>query len=489
MKPKPLLWIAKYLLLLLPITNPKFSMQKIVCITLIALCYSINLIGQQNGFHLAGKINISIANGTIEGDLTISNLPKGNNFGFALNKGLNITSISDSSTQEAIVIDKSYDENVSYEANLYLIRSANDLNNPQPMNIKYNGKFDVVSDMTKAERKGDWKGNIAFNGKSIRASEQSVWYPVIYDFQNELLENKVSYDLNIQCLDCESIYINGNSPYHGQKNQFISKEKYALMLFVGKAEFTTKEKTHFINTELKNDQLNTLNQWTENIINYYEKKLAKPYGDDITFIYTTPVTKENAWMFFTYPSITIIGHEKYNLKSYFKDDTRLRDSSLVQYLSHEMGHFYFGNVLIPRGQLKWAFLEGVTEYMSLLATRELISEKAYKSKLIDYLSEINGYVAKPLNTVKNDEVDGTYRYSYVPLLLTTLEKKVGKETMWQWLKTLVNTDKNSITDYDFFKSTLLKSGVSETDFKNFEFICIKADNAQENVVKIINKGL
>lgn len=464
-------------------------MQKIVYFIVMALYCSINLMGQQHGIHLKGKVNISIAKGTIEGDLTISNLPKENNYGLALNKGLTIKSIIDPSAQEEMQMDKTSDDKVSYEANLYLTKSANDLIVPKSIAIKYNGKFDVVSDMTKAERKGDWKGNIAFNGKSIRASEQSVWYPVIYDLQNEVLDNKVSYDLEIQCPDCKTIYINGNAPLHGQKNQFRSEDKYALMLFAGDVAFISKGKTHFINTELKSEQLNTLNQWTENIINYYEKKLAIPYGDDITYIYTTPVTKENAWMFFTYPAITVIGHEKYNLKSYFKDDTSLRDSSLLQYLAHEMGHFYFGNVQVPRGQLKWAFLEGVTEYMSLLATRELIGEKAYKSKLIDYLSEINGYDPKPLTTIKNEEVDATYRYNYFPLLLTTLEKKVGKDIMWQWLKTLVNADKNAVNDYNFFKSTLLQSGISESDFKNFEFICIKADNAKESVVKIINKGL
>jgi len=27
---------------------------------------------------------------------------------------------------------------------------------------------------------GDWKGNIAFNGMSLRAAESAAWYPILY---------------------------------------------------------------------------------------------------------------------------------------------------------------------------------------------------------------------------------------------------------------------------------------------------------------------
>jgi hypothetical protein len=360
---------------------------------------------------------------------------------------------------------------------------------PKKVKLHYKGKFDVVNDLSKARQTGDWKGNIAFNGSSIRASEQSAWYPILYDDADGSLIHKVTYNLNIECEDCKSIYINGSTPFKGSTHQFIAIEPFALMLYAGEVDFVAKGKVHYINSGLSANQLDVISTWTERIIHFYDHKLNIPYGNDITYIYTTPVTKDNAWMFFTYPAITIIGHEKYNMKSYFNKNNNLRDSSLIQYLSHEMGHYYIGNVMIPNGTLRWAFLEGITEYMSLLATKELISEKAYRAKLIDYLSQINGYEPKPLSSIKDDEIDETYRYAYMPLLLSTLEKKVGKEAMWRWIKTLVSSDKNIVTDYSFFKSSFLKSGVSEEDYKVFEFICINANNAKENVVKIINKGL
>ncbi len=453
------------------------------------LCLTTHLFAQSKVLHIEGQVNISIKKGTFKCLLEVSNLPLNGAYGIAINKGMQLTDFSDPATQLQYQTYRDSNDNVSGEAYIYMMKEKVGTSKLNKIKIHYNGKYKVVDDQAKAERRGDWKGNIAFNGQSIRASEQSAWYPILYDANNSTLNNKVTYDITIHCVDCSTIYINGSLPYKGSSNKFASTSPLALMLYAGVADFTIKDKVNFINCGLKEEQLNTLNAWTKKIIDYFEAKLNKPYGNDITFIYTTPVTKENAWMFFTYPSITIIGHDKYNVKSYFKNDTILRDSSLIQYLSHEMGHYYFGNVFVPNGKLRWAFLEGVTEYMSLLITKQIIGEAAYKSTLKNYLEQIADYKPKPLSSITNDEIDETYRYVYFPLLLCTLEKKVGQEVMWNWLKILVNEPKNVENDFSFFKSTLLKSGVSENNFKNFEFICINAENAKENVVKLINKSL
>ncbi len=439
--------------------------------------------------HISGQIAIDTKNGKMECTLDLSNLPTDQNYKIGLNKFMHGLTVSDPSSGLIYEATRDSNKNISNEAYIFDLNNTKSESLPSRLKFHYIGNFNVADNIVEASQTGDRMENIAFNGKTIRASEQSAWYPIIYDVDNAIMLDKVTYDLSIHCNGCKSIYINGSEPFKGSHNNFKSIDAFALVLFAGEVDFIQKDKTNFMNSGLNKVQENAIDVWTKNIMDYYEAKLGKPYGNNITYIYSPTVSKENARVSFTYPAMTITGHEKYSFKNYFRNDNRLRDSSLVQFLSHEMGHYYIGNVLVPNGTLRWAFLEGITEYMSLLATRDLIGEKTYRSKLIDYLSEINGYEPKSLSTINNGEIDEIYRYAYMPLLLSALEKKVGKEAMWRWLSTLINTDRNIATDFTFFKSSLLKSGIPEADYKVFEFICINANNAKENVVKIINKGL
>jgi hypothetical protein len=258
----------------------------------------------------------------------------------------------------------------------------------------------------------------------------------------------------------------------------------SMLLFAGVFDFVKNKNTYFINTELSPDQENVLGNWTDRIVNFYEKKLQIPYGSPVTYLYTTPISKYNAWMFVTYPTIAIIGQEQYNVKSYFAPNTNvLKDSANIEYFAHELGHYYIGTVFVPNSDLRWVFLEGLTEYLSLQTVKEVLGEVSYQNKLDGYIRDTKEFKPIPLNKVKNSEIDETYRYIYVPLLFTALEKEIGIERVWNWVRTVLNAEKLVKTDYEFFKSSLLKSGVKESEFKAFEEKYILSDMAKENVYK------
>ena len=258
------------------------------------------------------------------------------------------------------------------------------------------------------------------------------------------------------------------------------------MLFAGLFDFTKNKNTYFINTELNSEQENVLGNWTDKIVKFYEDKFKIPYGNSVTYLYTTPISKKNAWMFVTYPTIAIIGQEKYNVKSYFTPNTSsLKDNSNIEYFAHELGHYYFGTVIVPNSELRWVFLEGLTEYLALQTVKEVLGEESYQKKIDAYLKETKDFVPKSLSTIKNNEIDETYRYYYVPLLITALEKEIGKEKVWNWLRTVLNSDKLVKTDYAFFKSSLIKSGIKESEFKNFEEKYILSEKAKENINKVL----
>lgn len=438
--------------------------------------------------HLKGEVKISILNGTIESDLEYSNLPKLTNYSIWLNSGLNLRYFRDAEDKFNYGNIKYYDDEKSSEAFQYYFPDKENKGRflPQKFKINYVGKFPVISDTLKANNRGDWKGNIAFNGKSIRASEQTAWYPILYDIENDVAINKITYDITIHCSDCESIYLNGSLPIKGKLANFKSDKPISMMLFAGLFDFTKNKNTYFINTELNSEQENVLENWTDKIVKFYEDKLKIPYGNSVTYLYTTPVSKRNAWMFVTYPTIAIVGQEKYNVKSYFTPNTNsLKDNSNIEYFAHELGHYYFGTLIVPNSELRWVFLEGLTEYLALQTVKEVLGEENYQKKIDTYLKETKDFVPKPLSTIKNNEIDETYRYYYVPLLITALEKEIGKEKVWNWLRTVLNSDKLVTTDYAFFKSSLIKSGLKESEFKNFEEKYILSEKAKENVNQVL----
>lgn len=376
--------------------------------------------------HLTGIVKISIQNGTIESELEYSNLPKLTKYSIWLNTGFNLRYFRDAEDKFNYGNIKYYDEEKSYEAFQYYFPDNENKGRflPEKFKINYVGKFPVISDTLKANNRGDWKGNIAFNGKSIRASEQTCWYPILYDIENDVALNKVTYDITIDCIDCESIYLNGSAPIKGKTANFKSDKPISMMLFAGLFEFTKNKNTYFINTDLNSEQEKILGNWTDKIVAFYENKLKIPYGNSVTYLYTTPISRRNAWMFVTYPTIAIIGQEKYNVKSYFTPNTNvLKDNSNIEYFAHELGHYYFGTIIVPNSELRWVFLEGLTEYLALQTVKEVLGEESYQTKIDTYLKETKDYIPKSLATIKNSEIDETYRYYYVPLLITALEKE------------------------------------------------------------------
>ncbi|MCZ8197885.1 MAG: hypothetical protein O9267_09790 [Flavobacterium sp.] len=438
--------------------------------------------------HLSGEVSISIKNGTIESNLEYSNVPKIKNYSLWLNSGLNLRYLRDAEDKFNYPNIKYFDDEKSAEAFQYYIPDGDVKIRllPEKFKINYVGKFPVISDTLKANNRGDWKGNIAFNGKSIRTTEQSAWYPIIYDIDNDVVISKVTYDLTVNCSDCSSIYLNGAAPKSGNSVNFKSNQPISLLLFAGIFDFTKNKNTFFINTDLKPEQETVLSNWTDKIIKFYENNLRIPYGNPVTYLYTTPISKKNAWMFVTYPTVAIIGPEKYNVKSYFSDKTNeLNDAANIEYFAHELGHYYFGTVIEPNSELRWIFLEGITEYLALQTIKEVLGENNYKRKIAEYLVEVKELNPKPLSIIKNNEISESYRYYFVPLLLTALEKEIGKQKVWNWLQTILKSDKTTKTDYAFFKSSIIKSGISENDFLKFETKYILTENAKENVIKVV----
>ncbi len=453
-------------------------------VTFTALLLSESSLAQNP--HITGTIKVSTVSGTLRGDVIISNLPHIEDYTILLNKGLNIEYLRNETGAVNYYYNTAYDEKVSEEAFQYYIPNNDNTGKflPRELRIKYTGAFPVINSYSEAYEWGDWKGNIAFQKNTFRASEQSVWYPILYDVKNDVLHNKYTYALEIVTEEGNSIYINGSAPSSNNTNLFTSEIPVSLLLFAGKFTFSEINGIYIVNGKLNSAKENTLSNWTNEIITYYERKLNIPYGQTVTFLGAHPTSIKNGWMFVTYPTIAVVGNDRWSLSGFFNDETgNLIDNSSIGFIAHELGHYYFGTHFVPNDKLNWIFLEGMTEYISLQVVKEILGEEEYHKKLQNYIKNSKELDVISLNKItQNSQINGTYRYNYFPLLITALEKEIGLENIWKWYQLILNS-KDVRSDYNFFKSTLLQSGMSEERFERFEENFITSTNAKEHVIE------
>jgi len=405
--------------------------------------------------HLSGTIDISIKERTLTCNLSYDQVPEG--YEILLNHAFKNPSFS-TNNQKLKTKKKNnsahYVDAVQYEL-------------PQGTSGKVDLVYHYKEKESSKEIPSDWKGNLAFNYNSIRASEQTAWYPIWYSNTEGIQLTDVSYDIEIKCSDCSSIYLNGSPPKGGQYGRLSSTKPVPLLLFAGIFDFEVFNNIALVNSPLKREEDVQVISYLERVKTFYELKLQKRLEKDLTVLASEPTTADNAWLFATYPTIAIIGNDNWGMKGLFKDGDI--DEVRISSLAHEVGHYYIGNVFQPRGPLFWVFLEGVTEYISLQANRDIFGEEFYRQFLLKYKSQVQGLPFLHLSDINHqDEISGLYRYAYVPLLLTAIENEIGQDMMWQWAQQLISYRDSEYSDYAFFKKSFIESGMTERQYTDIE---------------------
>src|SRR6476661_2205070 len=398
--------------------------------------------------HLTGTVDLSVTAGTLRADLYLSGLPRLNNYRVWLNTGLNVEYFRDSAQRRNLEFERRYAPDTTDEAWQYVFSAPNAQHQavtqslPESFRIRYTGAFPVYRDTARAYDRNDWKGNIACNGRTLRATEQSAWYPVIYDRAQDRQLANYTYDLTIRCVDCQTIYVNGSAPVAGPTARVSSRTAAPLLLFAGQYAAQRFGNTYFLNSQLTPAQAEVFGQWLGRTRRFYEQKLGLPYGSNVVFLNSTPISKSNGWMFVTY------------LKS--------------------------------NATLEWALLEGTTEYLALKATQAVLGPKAYRKQLAYYRRQIDKHGPfVPLPAVQaSKEIDNAYRYAYFPTLLLALEKQVGEKRVYRWLSTVLRSHP-AATDYAFFRQSLLDSGLKPRELAEFEARYITATDARASLLALL----
>ena len=146
-----------------------------------------------------------------------------------------------------------------------------------------------------------------------------------------------------------------------------------------------------------------------------------------------------------------------------------------------MAHKYFMQKLNAIGSRNlWRFYhETLAEYLAFKAVENILSPTIYKEQLIKYkFTDKNKAASFPtFDEIENSEKDLTNAsYNYYPLYLIGFEKMFGIDNTFKLLKQLV-LDKDQFTfDTQYFKSRILKAGITQQDFEKYKAAFLNSTN-------------
>ena len=454
---------------------------------ILSLGISFLTFAQENAPKIKGKVKISIIEGTFDCDLTISNIPTLEDYLIRLNSGMNLLHIKSKKPNDFVLgFNKSEKDSTSTGESIAYYFPDNTGKGkflPKELQFRYVGKFPVATDTISNYSKEDWKGNIAFNGYSVRTDgSQSAWYPYLYDAKKDISYEVMYYDIEIVCFDCSTIYMNGNKPVKSKKTTLKSEQPYELALFCGKYDFIDDGNLILLNPTFAEDNINDFSQMVSKYKQYYEKKLKIKFTEPPIFINTTPTAPKYGWLFVSYPTIMGIGYGNDGIGALFDK----KKDWYKQYIAHELGHYYFGTYKVLNSELGDMMSEGFTEYLSLKLVEELQGKEFYNKKIeekIKFLSDFNTIPISKIKSISEIEDRETFVYDYASMMFIAIEKEIGMKKMWEWIGNILNT-KTDFTNYDYLLATLRNT---LNDNKKTHEIIEKYFNNINSTENVLNK--
>lgn len=468
---------------------------RIKILLLVFILLSTISFGQDKIPKISGTVKISVENGTIDCDITLSDYSQLDNYIIRLNKGFNIRNIQSIEPENFLLgYEREFadslqtDETISYyiPAN---IRGQKFL--PSKLRFRYVGKFPTINDtISQNFQRADWRGNIAFmNGLLRTDGYQSAWLPTLYDIDNDFQFDTIKYDIEIICEDCEQIYMNGSKPINGTKGHFVSNSPREPYLFMGKYKVQDAKNITLLNADFTKQQVYEFDKINGEVVNFLSEYTNIPYKEKVYWVQAFNTTKEKGYFgFASNPTFTICGNTPSDLKATF--DKQLEGGFLLT-IAHELSHYYFGTIKKFNTTLENLIDEGFAEFMSLKFAESNGMEKQVESGLKESLEYINNekFILKPIGEIQNlsDTNDRqTYAYDYQPLILFSIEKEIGEEKMKEWIRFLLQ-DNNPISDKEFLEQTLKIAINNEKVFLDITNKYFYGNKTIENINKILNE--
>ncbi len=431
--------------------------------------------------HLEGEVKIVMKEGLISGDLRLSNIPEVKGYNILLNKGMNIQYFQNSENQ-VMPYSGYYNGKMRGEALAYTFIDDQRTLQPLPdqFSIKYRGAFPVYTDTLNSF---DFKGLIAFNGNTLRAAEQSKWYPVIYDIANDRIIDNYTFSIRINCEDCHTVFINGAMPSPESNSLFESAIPRQLMLYTGDYTFMESRGNFILNADLDTITAERIFGEIELVKEFYADKMNMPYDEKIYLIShkaITPYRPDQSWGFAIFPTFAYAGVD---FKTLINESGKFEPANFA-FFAHELAHYYF-NTGILSGTEGWFWLESTAEYLSLKASENFFPNY-YKSRLKSYAEFLLKKKYKPIKSIKSmDEIDEDYRYVFGPLILIVFEKEFGQKVTFNILSDLVRLSESKSITFDDFRYLAMEEGITPEAYGQFEEVYLTNPLALQNTINSI----
>ncbi|HGM5035757.1 TPA: hypothetical protein ACKPZU_001521 [Stenotrophomonas maltophilia] len=415
-----------------------------------------------------GSVRLDITSGRVEGDVCVSNRPAGSLNTFVLNAGLNVARVTDGDGAR-LDFQGWYAPGVDGEARVYTVAKPS-----ATLCVQYVGAFPVY---VRHDAPTDFKGLMAFNGDSARFTEQSAWLPQEFDPKARVRSSESRYDLQVDCNGCRFLYLNGSPAIEGAQGRFRSDKARPILLFGGSGPITRTAQVTILNETLPAAKVQALSSTVQKVADVHSRYMGVPLADRPTFLRMVTLNQierdreGSEWGFATWPTIAMSGSIGNVADSLLAGGEKAERR--VQYIAHEMGHYYFGTLNRPQGPYFWVLLESSAEFLSIKALREISGDAAADRHIARLQSAIDK-MEKPLPAF--DAIDGNsdlgelYRYGYGPLLLLSLEKQVGEAKMQAFMRGLLAAP--SPKNWAELQGIALKAGIDARDWEHWRASCV-----------------
>ncbi|CAM1344494.1 gluzincin family metallopeptidase [Tenacibaculum amylolyticum] len=450
---------------------------------IITICTLLFFSAIHAQIHIQGSVDIDMNTGVIKCNFDLSNIPKIEDYRILLNKGMNVKYFKNENN-ELIDYKGHYNAKVKGEGIEYILKDDAPTI-PSTFHISYKGAFPIYENEFSAF---DYKGIIAFNGETLRATEQTKWYPVIYDVAKDKLINSYTYNVKINVVGGNTIFINGSAPKKGNSTQFVSKKAHPLLLFVGDYDFIENDGNYIINTSVTKENSSKVFKNIEVIKKYLSKNLDLAFTDKVYLINHIALNKRkegSSWGFNSYPAFAFTNLD---FNKMLKENGDL-NNRMFKYFGHEFGHNYFG-YNVKSGELSWFWIESFAEYLSYTVIEELSGADFLKETLIKQAKSIKddeSFIS--LDKIKNEnEIGNKYRYRVAPLMLKLFEDKFGRKKMSLIIKELLQLSENETLTLDKWKKAAINAGINEKEFNKFMKKFISNKKFEQNIKSEILKN-
>ncbi|MDM1295807.1 hypothetical protein HX021_16075 [Sphingobacterium sp. N143] len=459
-------------------------MKKTIASLLLALPFNI-ILAQS----IKGTVEIDMKDGLINCSFQLNDIPPIKNYKILLNKGMNIKNFKDSD-QAIVWYDGHYDGEMKGEALAYtLLDNEGKIKQlPSSFQVDYKGAFPVYFDSAEDYGPFDYKGIIAFNGKTLRAADQSKWYPVLYDVDSDKLVDKYRYEITIKVknADNNSIFINGNAPQKTMAHQFTSAKPSTLLLFVGNYNFVSNEAGYILNLAADQKTVAAIFDNIDLIKAKLAKNLDSKFTDKIYIINHKAVNKRkpgSSWAFNDYPAFAFTDLDPAKLM----DEKGQFTSEYIKFFGHELAHNYFGASMLS-GKLSWFWLESFAEYLSFNVTEDAGFKDYLKEVLLRGAKYVENQNFIPLTEISEvAQINVSYRYVLAPLMLKCFEDTFGRDKTNHVLKSLLEYAKTQTLTLELFDKAVEASGIGATDFQKFKQQFIADKDFKQHIIAHIRK--